>query len=58
MRDNKTVKPNPNPAGREGKPISVAPYSFDEIVDKMLSTPLPSKAKQPKTATKKTPRKK
>jgi hypothetical protein len=50
-------KPNPNPAGREGKPISVAPYSFDEIVDKMLATPLPSKAKQPKV-TKKTARKK
>jgi hypothetical protein len=34
---------NPNPAGRGGKPFSLYPHSFDEVVDKMLSTPPPPK---------------
>jgi hypothetical protein len=34
---------NRNPAGRGGKPFSLYPHSFDEVVDKMLSTPPPPK---------------
>jgi len=33
----------PNPHGREGKPISFYPHTFDEVVKKMLTTPPPSK---------------
>ncbi len=40
---------NPNPAGREGKPISLYPHTFDEVVQKMLSTPPPPKAKRGKS---------
>jgi hypothetical protein len=47
-----------NPAGREGKPISLYPHSFDEVVRKMLATPPPKadlkpERKTPKKATKK-----
>jgi hypothetical protein len=37
----------PNERGREGKPMSLAPLSFDEAVRKMLAT-APPKAAQPK----------
>lgn len=46
----KEERHNPNPKGREGKPISVPPMSFDEAVKKMLSTQPPkSEDKEPKT---------
>jgi len=50
----------PNPAGREGKPISFYPHTFDEIVGKMLSTSPPpkSEAKAKKKPAKKVSRKK
>lgn len=38
---------NPNPAGRSGKPFCLYPHSFDEVVDKMLSTPPPPKDEKP-----------
>jgi hypothetical protein len=42
------MKEHPNPAGREGKPISLAPHTFEDVVRKMLSTPPPPKpAKKP-----------
>jgi hypothetical protein len=49
---------NPNPAGREGKPFSLYPRTFDEVVQKMLNTP-PSKSdpKPAKKSAKKVPRK-
>ena len=47
-----------NPTGKNGKPIIVAPLTFDEAVRKMLATPPPPQpeakaAKPTKTATKK-----
>lgn len=30
-----------NPTGKNGKPITLAPMTFDEAVKKMLSTPPP-----------------
>ena len=47
---------NPNPHGREGKPFSLYPHTFDEVVQKMLNTPPPPKH-DPK-ATKKTSKRK
>jgi len=47
--------PSPNPAGREGKPITLAPLTFDEAVRKMLATPPPKhepKAKPQKKSAK------
>ena len=46
----------PNPAGKRGKPFSLYPHTFDEIVDKMLSTPPPPKheAKPTRKTAKKT----
>jgi len=51
---------NPNPAGREGKPFSLYPHTFDEVVQKMLSTPPPPKheAKPTRKPTKRVSRKK
>ena len=40
-----------NPTGKNGKPITLAPLSFDEAVRKMLATPPPKT--QPKKPTKK-----
>ena len=37
---------SPNPAGKRGKPISLAPYTFDQVLAKALTTPAPSKAEQ------------
>jgi hypothetical protein len=48
---------NPNPAGRGGKPFSLYPHSFEEVVDKMLSTPPPPKTDEAKQRSKKTSRK-
>jgi hypothetical protein len=35
---------SPSPGGCEGKPISLNPYTFDEVVEGMLSTPPPVEA--------------
>jgi hypothetical protein len=48
----------PNPAGREGKPISVYPYTFDQIVEKMLATPPPKHEPKPAKQHRKTKSKK
>jgi hypothetical protein len=45
----------PNPHGREGKPFSLYPHTFDEVVEKMLNTPPPPK---PQSKTEKKPAKK
>jgi len=60
MKKNQQNHPTPNPAGKHGKPFSLYPHTFDEVVQKMLSTPLPSKqsAKPTKKAAKKVSRKK
>lgn len=40
-------KANPNPRGREGKPFSLKPYSFDDALRKILSAkPEPKPAKK------------
>jgi hypothetical protein len=41
------MKVNPNPAGREGKPITLAGYSFDEAIQKALNTPPPKHEPKP-----------
>jgi hypothetical protein len=47
---------SPNPAGREGKPFSLAPYSFEDALQKILkATPEP---KPDKPAKKKTTKRK
>jgi hypothetical protein len=44
----------PNPAGREGKPISLAPYSFEDALKKILKAePPPKESKQAKRKAKK-----
>jgi hypothetical protein len=50
--------PAPNPTGKTGKPITLAPLTFDEAVRKMLATkppkPEPKAAKPtPKSASRK-----
>jgi hypothetical protein len=37
----KEARPNPNPKGKEGKPFSLAPLTFEDAVRKMLNTPPP-----------------
>jgi len=49
---------NPNPAGREGKPFSLYPHTFDEVVQKMLTTPPPKHKAKPARTKKKVSRKK
>jgi hypothetical protein len=45
----KEERNNPNPNGKEGKPFSLAPLSFENAVRKMLSTQPPkAEAKAPK----------
>jgi hypothetical protein len=56
MKKNQQSHPTPNPAGREAKPFSLYPHTFDEIVDKMLSTPPPPNH-ETKTAQKSTSKK-
>jgi hypothetical protein len=56
MWEMKEVRNNPNPAGREGKPFSLYPHTFDEVVQKMLTTPPPPKH-ETKTAQKPTSKK-
>jgi hypothetical protein len=52
------VKHTPNPAGREGKPITLAGYSFEEAIQKALNTSPPKLESKPRKAAKKTARKK
>lgn len=54
------MKQTPNPAGREGKPITLAGYSFDEAIQKALNTPPPPPKHEPppRKSVKKTARKK
>jgi len=47
---------NPNPKGREGKPISLAPHSFDDALRKILAAP-PEPKPTKKTAKKHTRKK-
>jgi len=49
----KRTKPNPNPAGKHGKPIILPPTTFEDAVKKMLSTPAPSKHATKKQAKRK-----
>jgi hypothetical protein len=43
-----------NPAGREGKPFSLAPHSFDEALRKILkATPVPKPERKPAPKSKK-----
>jgi hypothetical protein len=44
----KEERQHPNPNGKEGKPFSLAPLTFDEAVRKMLSTQPPKP--EPKAA--------
>jgi hypothetical protein len=48
---------SPNPTGREGKPITLAGYSFEDAIRKALSTP-PPPSKTAKKLAKKSSRKK
>ncbi len=34
----KEERHNPNPKGKEGKPVSLAPLTFDEALDGLLQT--------------------
>jgi hypothetical protein len=52
----KEARHNPNPKGKAGKPITLAPMSFDEAVRKMLSTP-PPKSEQKTVKPRKKPAK-
>lgn len=46
-----------NPTGKNGKPVTLLPMTFEEAVKKMLGTPPPPKD-EPKKTTKPTPKKK
>lgn len=48
----------PNERGREGKPISLAPLSFDEAVRKMLATEPPKSGHKEAKPQKKTAKRK
>lgn len=48
------MKPRtPNPTGRQGKPISLAPYSFEDALKKILKAEPPPKEKNSKKRHKK-----
>jgi hypothetical protein len=51
-KNHKTKQRHPNPKGKQGKPFSIAPATFEEAVRKMLST------QPPKNEPKEKPRKK
>lgn len=46
---------NPNPSGKTGKPITLAPMTFEDAVKKMLGTQPPKD--EPKEATKRAAKK-
>jgi hypothetical protein len=47
---------SPNPAGKHGKPFSLAPHSFEDALRKILAAPpepKPERKKSPKKTSKK-----
>jgi hypothetical protein len=56
MREMKAESKHPNPAGRAGKPFTLAPYSFDDALRKILAAP-PEPKPNRKKATKKVSKK-
>ena len=46
-------KHNPNPAGKEGVPVSLYPLSFDEAVTGLAQTKMPEPKEKPKATPKK-----
>jgi hypothetical protein len=46
-------KHNPNPAGKEGSPVSLYPLSFDEAVSGLAQTKMPEPKEKPKATPKK-----
>lgn len=49
----KRKKHNPNPAGKEGLPVSLHPLSFDEAVAGLAQTKMPEQKEKPKAPPKK-----
>jgi hypothetical protein len=45
---------SPNPAGREGKPFTLAPMKFDDALRKILASPPEAKPERKKAQPKKT----
>jgi hypothetical protein len=52
----KEERHNPNPNGKDGKPITLAPLSFDEALDGLLGVK-PEPKEKPKEAKKKAAKK-
>ena len=48
MRGMKEERQNPNPKGKEGKPFTLEPMSFEDAVKRMLSTPPPKSEQKAK----------
>jgi hypothetical protein len=46
-------KHNPNPAGKEGLPVSLHPLSFDEAIEGLAQTKMPEAKEKPKAKPKK-----
>jgi hypothetical protein len=44
----KEERQNPNPKGKEGKPFTLEPMSFEDAVKRMLSTPPPKSEQKAK----------
>jgi len=44
-------KHNPNPAGKQGAPVSLAPLSFDEAVSGLAQVKMPQEGKEKPKAT-------
>jgi len=52
----KAARDNPNPAGKAGKPFTLAPHKFDDALRKILSAPPePKQANVSKKTAKKKP---
>ena len=47
MKKNQQSQPNPNPNGKHGNPISLAPHTVDEVMRKMLTLPPSPKPDKP-----------
>jgi hypothetical protein len=54
----KKSQPNPNAAGKAGKPFSLAPHSFEDALRKILAAPPEPKDDKPKKKPAKTKREK
>ena len=50
---NKKRRKVPNPAGKEGHPVSLYPLSFDEAVAGLAQTKMPEPKEKPKATPKK-----